>query len=310
MKVYREAYQGVKPHVPLGKRIAYAPLGALLHLFSLLPFWLLYCLGDFLGFIAFHVVRYRRRIVRQNIADSFPNLSEKEVEKVAKGFYRQLGSYFFETIKMRTMSERQMRRHMSFSQPEIIDKYLNEGRDIVIYTSHFGNWEWITSISLWCKTADKAMFSHVYRPLKNVWFDRWWLTLRQRYNISIPMRNTLRQLLTWRRDGFNWITGFLSDQKPSHQGKSIEVDFLGRPTPFIYGTEELARKLNAVVLIFDTEYLRRGYYHSTIRVLTDDIASLPEGEVTRRYAENLSEQIRRSPATYLWSHNRWRLPRK
>lgn len=295
--------------VPLWMRVAFAPLGWTLDLLSLLPLPLLYPLADLLGFAAYHLVRYRRRLVARNVADSLPHLSAAERKRVIRRFYRRLGDYFVETIKMRTMSEGQMKRRMTFEGTELVDRYLQQGREIVIYTSHFGNWEWITSMGLWCESYPADIFAHVYRPLKQPWFDRWWLRLRGRFNRSIPMKSVLRQLLTWRREGRRWITGFLSDQKPSHAGTVIPVEFLGRETPFIFGTEELARKLGAVVMLFDTEVTGRGRYRSTIRLITDDPASLPEGEITRRYAANLTEQIRRCPEAYLWSHNRWRLPK-
>lgn len=296
-------------HVPLWMKLVFAPLGFSLFLLSLLPLPLLYPLADLLGFVAHSVVRYRRKLVSRNIADSLPQLDEVERRKIVRRFYRRLGDYFVETLKMRSISKKDMKRRMTFDGADLVDDYLRQGRDIVIYTSHFGNWEWITSFSLWCSQYPAAEFAHVYRPLKQPWFDRWWLCLRGRFNISIPMKSVLRQLFTWRREDKRWITGFLSDQKPSHAGTVRTVSFLGRPTPFIYGTEELARKLGAVVMLFDTEVVGRGRYHSTIRLITDDPASLPEGEITRLYADNLTEQIRRTPEAYLWSHNRWRLPR-
>ncbi len=294
--------------IPLWMKITFAPLGLALYLLSLLPLRMLYPLADLLGFVAHSLVGYRRRLVSRNIADSLPELDEARRRRVMKRFYRRLGDYFVETLKMRSMSRKEIRRRMTFDGADLVDSYLAQGRNIVIYTSHFGNWEWITSFSLWCRSYPEAEFAHVYRPLKQPWFDRWWLRLRGRFNSSIPMKHVLRQLITWRREGRNWITGFLSDQKPSHAGTTIDVEFLGRQTPFIYGTEELARKLNAVVMLFDTEVKSRGRYHSTIRLITDDPASLPEGEITRRYAGNLTRQIRRCPEAYLWSHNRWRLP--
>lgn len=291
-------------------RLIFAPIGILLHLLSHLPFPILYGIADLLGFVACHIVRYRRRLVRRNIADSFPDMTTAERRRTEHRFYRRLGDYFVETVKMRTITPAALRRRMVFENTELVDSYLRQGRDIVIYTSHFGNWEWITSMSLWCSTASSAQFAHVYRPLKQPWFDRWWLSLRGRFNTSIQMRGVLRRLLTWRRSGTPWITGFLSDQKPSHAGTVREVEFLGRPTPFIYGTEELARRLDAVVMLFDTEITARGHYKSTVRLITDKPRDMAEGEITRIYAANLTEQIRRSPAAYLWSHNRWRISRR
>lgn len=296
--------------IPASMRIRMAPLSWTLSGLSHLPLPMLYPLADVIGFLARTVARYRRRIVTRNIADSFPELSEKERRAVRRRFYRRLGDYFVETLKLATISDKELKKRMVFENTELVDKYLSQGREIVIYTSHFGNWEWITSMGLWCRSYPELPFAHLYRPLKQPWFDRWWLRLRGRYNHSIPMKGALRRLLGWRKEKKTWITGFLSDQKPSHAGTVREVEFLGRKTPFIYGTEELARKLNAVVLLFDTEVTGRGRYKSTIRLITDNPSSLPDGEITRQYAENLTAQIRRSPEAYLWSHNRWRLPRK
>lgn len=290
-----------------GMCVLFFPLGVMLRLLSLLPLWILYGVSDFLAFIAYRVVRYRRRVVRANLRDCFPELDAKQRLRIEKSFYRSLTDYFVQTVKFLTMSEANLRRHIQFVNTQQVDETLGSGRDIVLYTSHYGNWEWITTMGLWCRTADKACFSHVYHPLEQPWFNRWFLRLRSRYNVSIPMREVYRRLLTWRRDGKSWITGFLSDQKPSNSGKKFTVTFFGRPTPFIGGTEELAAKLNAVVMYVDMEVVKRGYYRATIHKITDNPREMPEGEITRIYAETLEHQICRYPPAYLWSHNRWRL---
>lgn len=296
--------------VPVTMRVLFAPLGLLLLLLGRFPFRLLYLLSDALAFVARDLVRYRRRLVRANLALCFPEKDAAERRDIERRFYRHLTDYFVETLKFRTMSARALKRHMVFENTELIDRTLASGRDIVIYTSHFGNWEWITSMGLWCRESDRARFSHVYRPLRQPWFNRWFLTLRERYNVSIPMKQVLRQLVTWRREGTRFITGFLSDQKPSHAGKVYVVPFMGIDTPFIGGTEELAAKLDAVVMLFDTRVEGRGRYKSAIRLLTDAPRSLEPGRLTALYAANLEEQIRSCPPAYLWSHNRWRLSRE
>lgn len=296
-----------KSSLTFGMRVLFYPFGLFLRGLSLLPLPILYLPADLLAFLAYRVVRYRRGVVRANLRDCFPRMSEKERLRIERRFYRHLADYFVETVKFRSMSSKTLRKRMEFADTHLIDDAIEKGRDIVIYTSHFGNWEWITSMGLWCHTADIAKFSHVYRPLRQPWFDRWFVRLRSRFNVSIPMREVFRRLLTWRRDGQPWVTGFLSDQKPSHTGKTFTVQFLGRPTPFIGGTEELAAKLNAVVMYFDTEVVSRGHYRSTIRLITDSPRKMSEGEITRLYAEALERQIQRCPPAYLWSHNRWRL---
>ena len=295
--------------ISIWQELAYAPMGVFLWCISKLPFAMLYMIADFIAFMAHRIIGYRKQIVRQNINDCFPEKSESERLQIEKNFYHSLADYFVETIKMPGMSRTEMYRHMKFENTQIIDNLFANGKSIAIYCSHYGNWEWITSMSNWCNSSD-ATFSHVYQPLRNKWFDRFFLRLRRTYNVPIPMKRVLRQFAEWKRNNHTFITGFLSDQRPRRSNQTYFINFFGRETEFIGGTEDVARKFNLAVLYFDTTRIRRGYYSSTIQMITDDATSMQPGEITRIYAENLEHSIRRYPAAYIWSHNRRRLPRK
>lgn len=288
------------------QRVAYLPLGGLLWLLSQLPLEALYLVADFIAMLAHRVVKYRLRVVRHNIRDSFPQKSEEELRRIESQFYHHLANVFVETIKVPGMSAEQMKRRMRFEDAELIDRLFDEGKSIIIYTSHFANWEWIPSIALWCRHKE-AVYAHVYKPLSNKWFDRYFLKIRGVYNFSIPMNRVLRQMVEWRKDGVQSIVGFLSDQRPRRSTSTVDVDFMGRPTKFIAGTEEIARKFGLAVLFFDTRCDKRGHYVSTIRLVAEDASALEFGEVTRRYAAMLEQSIHATPGAYLWSHNRWSL---
>ena len=295
--------------LPLTQRICYVPLGALLWLLSKLPFCVLYAVADFIAFIAYKVVKYRVKVVRRNLMDSFPEKTTKELRSIEAKFYSHLSDYFVETIKLPGMSLKQMKRRMKFENTELIDSLFAQGKSMIIYTSHFGNWEWITSMAEWCRTKD-AVYAHVYKPLRNKWFDNYFLRIRGVYNYSIPMQRVLRQLLEWRKEGVLSITGFLSDQCPRRISEKVVVDFLGRQTAFIAGTEEIARKFKMPVLYFDTRCVSRGYYVSRITLISEDASLEQKGRLTEKYAKYLESSIRITPEAYLWSHNRWGLNRK
>lgn len=290
-------------------RVAFLPLGILLKALGVIPLSVLYLPASLLAFLARDVFRYRRRIVHANIEACFPQLSAGERARIERRFYRHLADYVVETVKLPLISRAALKRRMRFRGVSLIDRAIEQGRDVVVYTSHFGNWEWITSMGLWSRVWPATPFCHVYRPLRQPWFNRWFLRARTRFNVSLPMRDVFRRLLTWRREGKQWVCGFLSDQKPSHAGKVFTVPFMGRPTPFIGGTEELACKLDAAVMYFDTAVDGRGRYTCTVRMLCEHPRREEPGEITRRYAAALEAQVRRTPEAYLWSHNRWRLPR-
>lgn len=296
------------PTVPLWQRIAYAPLAAMLWCVAKTPPALTRPISGGLAILARDVVKYRRRLVEKNIAMAFPNLDKQARHKILHDFYSHLADYFFQTVRFRWMSPQATRHHVTFSGLEILERLFDQGRNIVLYTSHYGNWEYITPMNLHMpRHADNVIFSHVNRPLKNAWFNHFYWMMRSRFNVSVKMADVLRAMVTWRNDNRRFIMGFLADQKPGRRTRSHEVNFLGIPTPFIAGTEQLARSLSTAAVYCDMTMPARDKYHVEIKLLTPDASTLPEGRLTELYAAALTETIRRSPALYLWSHNRWRL---
>lgn len=293
--------------VPLRQRILYAPFGLLLAGLALLPAFLSRGLADVFAFIARYVVRYRRGVVRRNLADSLPELTDKERRYIERRFYRNLADYFFQVLRIAIRSPHSLGRHITFHGVDALRQEVEQGRDVVLYTSHFGNWEYIPLMALATQAPARVVYAHVVRPLKNLWFNRFFHRLRSRFNTSVPQRQVARAMIGWRRVGQPFIIGFLSDQKPGRYTQSVVVDFLGRPTPFIEGAEVLARKLHTAVYYTDFRRIGRDRFQMHLIKVADDASALAEGELTAEYARLLTESIRRDPASYLWSHNRWRI---
>ena len=292
------------------QNIVYSPLWLLFHGLALLPFCALYLISDLLAFVARDVVRYRRRMVDLNLAASFPEMSEAERNKVARRFYRNFTDVFIETIKLLHVSDKAMKKRMVFEGKEVIDRHVAEGRSVGLYCSHFCNWEWITSVTQWTVSGPQVCYSQVYRPLRNRWFDEFYFGLRKRFGSeSIPKNGVLRALLACRREGAVFVTGFISDQKPSHNDGHHHVPFLSQQTYFITGTETLLRKMHAAVVYTDIQRVGRGHYRARLIPVVDDAAACEQHEITDRYARLLEATIRRQPESWLWSHNRWRRPK-
>ena len=199
---------------------------------------------------------------------------------------------------------------MQFENVELLERLVGEGRSIGLYCSHFCNWEWITSVTQWFANPDRIAFSQVYRPLRNQWFDRFYFGLRSRFHSeSIPKNGVLRALLAVRKSGKVFVTGFISDQKPSHNDGLYHINFLNQDTRFISGTEMLLRKMKAAAVYADVERVGRGYYRMRFLPIADDVSQEAENAVTGRYARLLEQTIRRQPSNWLWSHNRWQRPK-
>ena len=289
--------------------IKYLPVKWLLNGLSRLPFWMLYGISDIIFLLIYYVVRYRRKVAYKNISDSFPEKSEKERKTILKQFYRNFADYFVETIKLGHVTDDQMRSRMKFVGLEEVDKLFDNGRSIAMYFSHCGNWEWAPSITLWTrhKPSEKIVFAQVYRPLTNHWFDQYFLKLRSRFgSVSFDKKMVFRDLLKLRRDGIQSITGFMSDQKPSHGDVGHIMMFLNHPTAIITGTEMLARKLDMAVLYWDVDKPSRGHYVLTAKIITEHPGEMPMFSITDRYGRLLEETIRRNPSIWLWTHKRWK----
>ncbi len=284
-------------------------LRLLLKPLACLPLSVLYGLSTVTAVVLHRVVRYRRRVVRSNLEAAFPDKSQAERRDIERRFYHNFTDNFVETLKLLHITDEEMARRMEFVNTDIIDSLMDQGKSIVVYFGHFFNWEWAPSISLHTrhKPSDKVAFAQIYRPLRSQAFDGLMLGIRSRFGSeSIDKKVALRRLLQYRREGRVSITGFMSDQHPSHGDPGLVTTFMEQPTAIITGTETLARRLGMALIYWDMERLGRGRYRITTRHIADDAASLPEGEATRRYAQMLETTIRRDPSIWLWSHKRWK----
>lgn len=290
-----------------GQRLAGGMLGAM----ARLPLRVLYVFSD-VGYVLLrYVARYRLSTVRGNLEASFPDKSGKELRRIERQFYRHLADNAVESVKLLRMSASEMRRRMHFDNVELIDRLFAEGRDIVAYFSHCGNWEWATSVGLHtaARVGDDADFGFVYRPLNNKVFDALMLDIRARFGASAyPKATVFRDLIRLRRDGRRFITGFMSDQKPSHGDPTRVMMFLNHPTAMITGTETVARKLDTAVIYWDMERISRGHYRIVCRLVCEHAAAEEAGAITDAYAGMLQATIRRQPSIWLWTHKRWKYP--
>lgn len=287
----------------------YKPVGWIAAAVSRLPFGILYALSDFIFIILYYIIGYRKQTVRKNLIESFPEKDEKELHHIERQFYRNFADYIIETLKLLHISDEQMRKRMTFSGVEIIDEALAKGQPVVCYFAHIGNWEWAPSITLWShlKAGKEAMFCQIYRPLRNEWFDSLMLRIRGRFGaVSLPKKRSFLDLLRYRKEGMPTVTGFMSDQKPSHGDTIHVVNFLNHPTAIITGTETVCKRLGALPVYWRMTKPSRGHYHIDVIKMEADINV--DFALTDLYAKLLEENIQENPATWLWSHKRWKNP--
>ncbi len=276
---------------------------ALLYLFSLLPYFIIYAISNCIAFLLYHVVRYRRKVVFSNLTYAFPEKSAPEIQTIAKQFYKNFCDSWLETIKMISISESTLKKRIS-SDVKVLDQFFEAGRGVNILLGHQFNWEYCNLI-VPHRVPFKVLVA--YSPIENKTLNRLFLYIRQRFDAVLVPHNDMRRAMLPHRHT-QYILGLVADQSPPVPSKSYWVNFLNKPTPFLKGPEKGARFANTPCVFVNISRSKRGHYNVDMKLLNENPAAGKEGELTKQYAVMLEQSIRQDPALYLWSHKRWKHP--
>ena len=272
-------------------------------LLALLPLRCLYLFSDLLFVLVCYVVRYRRKVVMENLRNSFPEKTERERRQIARRFYRFLCDIFIETVKLTNIDTAQLHRRIHYSNPEIFDELYRKGKQIFIVGGHYGNWEWVATLE------HTISYHHatLYQPLENKLFDKFYYNLRTRYGAdAIPANSVVRAINRYQQEGRLTALGFISDQSPHRDAIHYWTNFLNQDTPVYLGIEKLAKRYNTAVVYYETRRLKRGYYEVDVTLIAENAAKTGEMEITEKHVQLLEQTIRRNPQYWLWSHRRWK----
>ncbi|MCW3468014.1 lysophospholipid acyltransferase family protein [Chitinophaga nivalis] len=283
--------------------IAYYLLLPVIYAVSLLPFRVLYFLSDAVYVFLYYVLGYRKKVVLDNLRRSFPEKSEKEINRICKDFYHYLCDLFLETFKTLTISRDAMVKHCRFTPDTValFDRLAADKKSVVLVMGHKGNWEWAgNTFSILCK----QQLYVIYHPLANKHFNGFMYRMRTRFGTKlIAMQDTFRDMVQNR--GEVNATAFIADQAP--QPKTAQwLTFLHQDTPVFKGTEKIAQKMNYPVVYVTVQREKRGYYAVSAEILTATPAGEKDGDITAAHTRKLEEDILAQPATWLWSHKRWK----
>jgi KDO2-lipid IV(A) lauroyltransferase len=269
---------------------------------SLLPYWVLYGISDFFFIILFYFVGYRKKVVRNNLEMCFPEKSDREIQSLMVRFYRHFCDLIVESIKNFSITDEAARRRMKTRNPEVLDRWAEAGRNVILAGGHYGNWE------LWA-VAGPQQLKHkivgIYKPLNNKYFDRKLRETRAKFGLElIPTKETGKYMRS-NPDKLDAVV-FGIDQSPSNPNRAIWVRFMGMDTACLPGTEHYARELNRPIIFAHLVRTKRGHFEVWYEEMFDKPAETKEGEITTKLHEVLEKDIRQAPEYWLWSHKRWK----
>lgn len=279
----------------------------ILRLIAHLPLGVLYVFSSMLWPVLYYVVRYRRKVTRQNLLRSFPEKTLQEIKHIERQFYRHLCDIFTETVKQLHISDKEMRRRISISGIDIIEKAAREGHPVFYLTGHYCNWEWTGEVTRRMEAPEKS--GYIYAPLASKTIDRIMHDIRSFYpGDLIPKNKAARTILTMKRKYDSYFIVFIADQRPTRHSLHHWTTFLNQDTPYMVGGEELGRHVDAVYIYIHMKQVRRGYY--TMDVERIEPVEGEEYPYTISYMRMLEKDIREHPELWLWTHKRWKHKRK
>ena len=272
-----------------------------IRLFSYLPLWALYLIGDFLYVIAYYVVRYRRDVVMKNLRNSFPEKDEKTLKSIEKQFYKNLADISVETLKALTIRQKTIMRRVQFDS-KLVDEIYNKDESVFLMMPHFCNWEWV--VVAYSATTDKELRA-TYQKLRNAFFNKLMLNIRSRFGVIMHEKSrVVKDLLGMKKRHF--VMGMAADQRPFLKEQKFWWKFMNQDAAFYTGTELLAKRFNIKVLYVRNKRIRRGHYKVEFVPISMNPRDTGEHEITKKFISLVEEDIRRDPASYLWSHDRWK----
>lgn len=277
------------------------------YLLSLLPLSILYLISDAFAFLIYYIIHYRRKIVRKNLLNSFPEKNIQEIIDIEKKFYRHLCALMVETIKLLSIRKEELKNKCTYTNEfqQIVNKFYKEKKDSIVLMGHLGNWEWAgTSFNL---NFNAPLFV-LYHPLSNKIFDQLMKKIRTRFGTKlIPMKSATKHILNNKNKSA--VFTFIADQCPSPQN-AFWMQFLNQPTPVYYGPALIAQKLKCPIVFVYIKQKKRGYIEIDALELQYEHTLSDDYTIMQQFMQLLESKIKNQPYLWLWSHNRWKHKRE
>lgn len=284
------------------KKIKFFPFYGL----SLAPMPVLYFLSDIVFVFLYHVIQYRRNVVRHNLRNAFPDKTGKEIEDIARKFYRHFCDIMVETLKSLTISREDAIKRFNVKNPELIEKYYRENKSIILYTAHQGNWEWLGFLPLLLP----HQITSFYQPLSNKYFNTLMKMIRERFGtVCIESGKGYRVMMQFAQKNITTLNMIIGDQSPVREHDKYWTEFLNQETAFLTGAGRIAQKANQVAIFSSFTKKGRGSYELEFKLITENPRNEERHGITSTYTKLLERAILKSPEMWLWTHRRWKLSR-
>ena len=269
----------------------------------LLPLWVAVWCGGLFGGIVYNLLFRERKITLDNLRKSFPDKNNKEIKRIGKEVFINQGKNFCELLFFSKFTRDDIVNLVEAEGLEYIDQALKEGKQIIYFTGHLGNWELMAAYI----SSKGYPLNVVARKVYDERFNKILLDLRGAKGTKTILRDESPKkiLKALKRKE---IIGMLIDQDTSRV-QSVFVDFFGRPAYTPIGAAMFACRENVVVIPgFIVRREKRHYLKigQPVELIKKEKKEEEIRENTQKLTKIIESWVRLYPQQWVWMHKRWK----
>ena len=289
----------------LTDNILYYGISIFMSMLGMIPEVIGNMIGDFLGSVWFALDKKHRTLTISNIKHAYGSTKgDKKIKTLAKNVFKNTARMLFEHTRFHRMKREDMHKLFSITGLENVAAAHKEGKGILGFSGHLGNWELLSALAY----ITKIEFAVVYKTIEFAPLDRYIMKKREFTGAKMfPLHNALDEIVKCLKRG--GIAGLYVDQNVRKRNRGVFINFLNRKACTTKGLARLALSTKAPVLPVFT-FRDKGQVHIEILpkmplIETKDM----EQDIldnTQAYHSLIEKYIRKYPEQYFWIHNRWK----
>jgi len=264
-------------------------------------------IGVGLGLLGYHVIRYRRSLIEEQMSRALKmSPSDRELKRLFRANFVHYGLLVVEFLRIRLLRTSPLESEVQFKGEHHLRNALAQGKGALILSAHLGNYD-VSAVALALRGFPVMIVS---KPLKLKAIERFWMEERSASGLEISLNHeSIREILKALRDGKAVV--FVLDQYASSE--QIWPEFFGRPASTLSAPAILTQRTGAPVIPIFTHRATDGTHvieiHPALPFEERGNRDQTIEHNTQRYTAVIEAAIRRHPEQWTWIHKRWKEPR-
>jgi KDO2-lipid IV(A) lauroyltransferase len=254
-----------------------------------------------------------------NLSRSFPDKKYKEIDRIAKDFYRHFGEIFAEAIWFGGSSYKRLHDSgiVTVTNPEELNELFLSTPSMTVLSTHCGNWELMGGFLGYrtlsgekvaiCEEDIRVVYKKLSSPVSDEVFKRNRVAPLERVGTSceIESMNILRHAVSNRDKRLVYI--YPTDQAPYWKAAKHPIgEFMHQQTNVMLGSVGAACKMSHSVMYMKMRRVERGRYEMTLIPICRNASEMTPEQIMRKYYDLLEQEINETPHNWLWTHKRWK----